>query len=82
MLQLLIVLHRMTPPFRRQATCYSVISSMGYRAAGYQFMVFAGDGLNSCPGVQLQQGVDSRVPKMSVDTVSIGVFILQQRLPI
>src|SRR5436309_9985085 len=24
--------------------------------------VFAGDGLNSSPGVQLQQGVDSRVP--------------------
>lgn len=31
-------------------------------AAGYQFMVFAEDGLNSFPGVQLHQGDDNRVP--------------------
>jgi len=42
-------------------------------AAGYQFMFFAGDGLNSSPGVQLHQGVDNRVPFVSVDTVSIGL---------
>jgi len=33
-----------------------------YSVAGYQFMLFAGDGLNSYPGVQLQQGVANRVP--------------------
>jgi len=50
-------------PFRRQATCYSVISSIvSMKTAGYQFMVFAGDGLNSSPGVQLHQGVDNHVP--------------------
>src|SRR5438128_7069287 len=39
--------------------------------------VFAGDGLNSSPGVQLQQGVDSRVP---IDVGRYGpdsVFILR-----
>jgi len=34
---------------------------------------FAGDGLNSSAGVQLQQGVDNHVPVVSVDTVSIGI---------
>src|SRR5262245_30204057 len=65
-------------PFRRQATCYSVISSIvSIKTAGYQFMVFAGDGLNSSPGVQLHQGVDNHVPVfLSVDAVSI-VFCLQ-----
>lgn len=48
--------------FRRQAACYSVISSIVLmKAAGYQFMVFAGDGLNSLTGVQLQtRGGQSR----------------------
>ena len=32
------------------------------KAAGEQFMVFARDGSNSSTGVQLQQGVDDRVP--------------------
>jgi hypothetical protein len=32
------------------------------KAAGDQFMVFAWDGSNSSTGVQLQQGVDDRVP--------------------
>src|SRR5215470_15897611 len=50
-------------PYRRHATCYSVISSVvSMKATGYQFMVFAGDGLNSSPGVQLLQGVDNHVP--------------------
>jgi hypothetical protein len=45
-------------------------------------MVFAGDGLNSSPGVQLQQGVDSRVP---IDVGRYGldsVFILSHDPPI
>jgi len=51
------------PLFRRQATCYSVIASIiAIEATGYQFMVFAGDGSNSLPGVHLHQGVDDRVP--------------------
>ena len=42
-----ILFHRMSS-FRRQATCYSVISSIVWmEAAGYQFMVSLGDGLNS-----------------------------------
>ena len=35
-------------------------------------MNFAGDGLNSSPGVGLQQGDDSHVPTVSVDTVLIS----------
>src|SRR5215510_1362590 len=61
------------------------------KAAGYQFMFFAGDGLNSSTRVRLQQGVDNRVPVLSIDAVSIGIppsansdfpFLLSQLEPI
>jgi hypothetical protein len=45
------------------------------KTAGYPFMIFAGDGLNSSPGVQLQQGVDNRVSVVSVDTVNFSIFV-------
>jgi len=49
--------------------------------AGYQFMVFAGDGSNSFSGVRSIKGKTIASPFVSVDTVSIGIPLLQTMLP-
>ena len=60
---------------RRQATCYSVISSILYQVCSWvPVHVSAGDGLNSWPGDKLQQGATGRVPDNLSMTVSIACF--------
>src|SRR5262245_58128124 len=49
--------------------------------AGYQFMVFAEDGLNSFTGVRSNKGQSSRVPKDLIDSVSIPCSCLASPLP-
>ena len=60
---------------RRQATCYSVISSILDQVYCWvPVHVSAGDGLNSWPGDKLQQGATGLVPDDLSMTVSIGCF--------
>lgn len=53
---------------------------MSTKAAGYQFMFFARDGLNSSTGVQLQQGVGNHVP-VRVGRFGLDRVILLQTIP-
>ena|SRR6185369_10070167 len=60
---------------RRQATCYSVISSILYQVRSWvPVHVSAGNGPNSWPGDKLQQGETGLVPDDLSMTVSIGCF--------
>ena len=67
-------------PLRRQATCYSVISSFLYQVHSWvPVHVSAGDGLNSWPGDKLQQGATDLVPDNLSMTVSTGCFSYSAR---
>ena len=60
---------------RRQATCYSVISSILNQVYCWvPVHVSAGDGLNSWPGDKLQQGATGLVPDDLSMTVSMECF--------
>src|SRR4051812_26547275 len=60
---------------RRQATCYSVISSLLCQVYGWvPVHVSAGDGLNSWPGDKLQQGASGLIPDDLSMTVSMECF--------
>src|SRR5712675_324729 len=66
---------------RRQATCYSVISSILDQVCSWvPVHVSAGDGLNSWPGDKLQQGETGLVPDDLSMTVSMGCFSNSARL--